>query len=178
MTTFAKRLILSAKLNSDIYEEVEADRKALGQAMGVVVLSSLAAGFGSLRHIGMNGVVLGTLSALVGWLIWAYLAYLIGTKLLPEPQTQADYGELLRTIGFASSPGIIRVLGLLPGLMTISFLVAEVWMLAAMIVAVRQALDYSSTWRAVLVCLIGWAIQVMLAASVFALIGGPAGQPQ
>jgi hypothetical protein len=178
MTTFAKRVILSAKLNSEIYEEVEADRQALGQAMGVVVLSSLAAGISTLRHIGMNGVVFGTLSALVGWLIWAYLAYLIGTKLLPEPQTQADYGELLRTIGFASSPGIIRVLGLFPGLLTISFLAAEVWMLAAMIVAVRQALDYSSTWRAVLVCLIGWAIQALLAASIFALIGGPAGQAQ
>lgn len=178
MTTFAKRVILSAKLNSEIYEEVEADRKAFGQAMGVVVLSSLAAGIGSLRHIGVNGVVLGTLSALVGWLIWAYLAYLIGTKLLPEPQTRSDYGELLRTIGFASSPGIIRVLGLLPGLTAISFLAAEVWMLAAMIVAVRQALDYSSTWRAVAVCLIGWAIQALLAASVFALVGGPAGQPQ
>jgi len=178
MSTFVKRVYLSAKLNSEIYEELEADREALGQAMAVVVLSSLAAGAGSLRQIGMNGVFLGTLSALVGWMIWAYLAFVIGTKLLPEPQTRSNYGELLRTIGFASSPGIIRVLGMFPGLTLISILAAEVWMLAAMIVAVRQALDYSSTWRAVLVCLIGWAIQALLAVSVFVLVGGPANVSQ
>ncbi|MEJ2165294.1 MAG: hypothetical protein P8X90_07175 [Desulfobacterales bacterium] len=178
MTTFTRRIILSAKLNPEIYEEVEADKGAFGQAMGVVVLASLAAGIGSLRHIGIGGLLLGTLSALVGWLIWSYAAYFIGTRFLAEPQTRATYGELLRTIGFASAPGIIRILGLIPELMAISFAAAEVWMLVAMVVAIRQALDYNTIWRAVAVCLIGWGVQALLIGIVYSIFGGAAAPPQ
>ena len=108
--------------------------------------------------------------ALVGWFIWAYLTYIIGTKLLSTPETEADYGELLRTIGFSSSPGLIRVLGIIPGLAGIVFLVAGVWMLVAMIIAVRQALDYQSTLRAVGVCIIGWIIQAIVFGIFFSML--------
>jgi len=132
-----------------LYEEVEADTGAMGQAMGVVVLSSVAAGIGSIARGGLGGVLMGTIAALIGWYIWAYLTYFIGTKLLPEPQTKANHGELLRTIGFSSSPGLIRVLGVIPGLAPLVFFASGIWMLVAMIIAVRQALDYTSTLRAV-----------------------------
>ena len=92
---------------------------------------------------------MGTISALIGWYIWAYLTYFIGTKFLPEPQSRADHGELLRTIGFSSTPGLIRVLGIIPGLTGVIFLIAAIWMLVAMVIAVRQALDYTSTFRAI-----------------------------
>jgi hypothetical protein len=123
----------------------------------------------------MSGLVIGLIAALVGWFIWAFLTYVIGTKLLPEPQTKADMGELLRTIGFSSSPGVIRILGIIPALEMIAFLVAGIWMLVAMVIAVRQALDYSSTWRAVGVCVIGWIIQVIIMGLIFAVIAGPQG---
>ncbi len=177
MTTFANRVYLSAKLDSGVYEEVESDRAALVQAMGVVILSSLAAGAGVVQHVGTGGILLGTLSALLGWYIWAGLTYLIGTRILPEPQTRANYGELLRTIGFASAPGIIRFLGIIPGLMTPVFFIAGIWMLVATVVAVRQALDYQSTWRALGVCLVGWIVQALLLALVFAFTGAPAPEP-
>jgi hypothetical protein len=160
MPDFLDRIVRSAKLDANVYEEVEADTKALGQAIGVVVLSSIAAGIGALERGGLSGIFVGTVSALIGWFVWAYLTYIIGTKLLKEPQTSATYGELLRTIGFSSSPGFIRVLGIIPGLMGIVFLVAALWMLVAMVIAVRQALDYTSTFRAVGVCVIGWIIQL------------------
>jgi len=83
--------------------------------------------------------------------------------MLPEPGTRADIGELLRTTGFASAPGLIRVAGLVPGLASLVLLVAALWMLAAMIVAVRQALDYKSTGRAVLVCFVGWLVSIAIA---------------
>jgi len=108
MTSFKDRMIGAAKLNVDVYEEVEADKTAMRQAMGVVVLSSLAAGIGSIGRGGGSGLLFGTLAALIGWYVWAYVTYLIGTKLLPEPQTKADHGELLRTIDFSSSPGLMR----------------------------------------------------------------------
>jgi hypothetical protein len=156
-------------LDVNLYKEVEADKQAVGQAMGVVVLASLAAGIGSVGTTGINGLLLGTLAALFGWFIWALITFYVGTKLLPEPQTEADYGELLRTTGFSSSPGVLRIFGVVPLLGTIIFVVCGIWMLVAMIIAVRQALDYKSTWRAVGVCFIGWLIQGVLFWIVFSL---------
>ena len=174
MTSFKDRIIRAAKLDVHLYEEVEADTGAMGQAMGVVVLSSIAAGLGSIASGGLGGVLIGTIFALIGWYVWAYLTYFIGTKFLPEPQTKADLGELLRTIGFSSSPGLIRVLGIIPGLGGVVFLVASIWMLVAMIIAVRQALDYKSTFRAVGVCAVGWIIQTLILVLLFSILGGVA----
>ncbi|MDD3813459.1 MAG: YIP1 family protein [Desulfocapsaceae bacterium] len=173
MTTFLNRMIHAAKLDVHLYEEVEADKGAMSQAMGVVVLSSIAAGVGSIGTIGISGILFGTLISLGGWYIWAYLTYLIGTKLLPEPQTEADLGQLLRTTGFSSSPGLIRILGIIPGVGTVVFAVASIWMLVAMVIAVRQALDYTGTLRAVGVCAIGWIIQFLIMVVLFSLLGGP-----
>ncbi len=173
MSIFQDRMIRAAKLDVNLYEEVEADKNAMGQAMGVVVLSSAAAGIASFSITGVGGILMGTITALIGWYVWAFITYIIGTKLLPEPQTSADHGELLRTIGFSSSPGVIRILGIIPGLYWLVSIVASVWMLAAMIIAVRQALDYNSTLRAVGVCFIGWVIQAILLALMFSIFGQP-----
>ena len=170
MGSLGERMIRAAKLDASLYEEIEADRGALGQATAVVVLASLAAGFGAFAHGGVGGFLLATIAALAGWYVWAFLTYWIGTRFLPEPQTQADYGELLRTIGFSSSQGVIRVLGVIPGLTGLVFLVASIWMLVAMVIAVRQALDYTGTLRAVGVCLIGWIVQVLILALLLALL--------
>ena len=172
MASFTNRMIRAAKLDVNLYEEVEADKGALGQAMGVVILSSVAAGIGTIGTTGIMGLVLGTVVALAGWFIWAFMTYYIGTKLLAEPQTKSDYGELLRTIGFSSSPGLLRVLGIIPILGNILNFVIGIWMLVAMIIAVRQALDYKSTWRAVAVCLIGWVVQIIVFAIFYWLVGG------
>lgn len=173
MASLTDRMMRAAKLDVNLYEEVEADSTAMGQAIGVVVLSSVAAGIAAVGTTGVSGIVTGTIGALVGWFIWAFLTYFIGTKLLPEAQTSADLGELLRTIGFSSSPGVIRIVGIIPGLFWISSVVGSIWMLVAMVIAVRQALDYSSTLRAVGVCVIGWIIQILVAVLVMSLIGMP-----
>jgi hypothetical protein len=172
MERLIERMLRAAKLDVELYEEVEADTGALGQAMGVVILSSVAAGIGSMTMQGLGGILVGTIASLVGWYVWAFLAYIIGTKLLPEPQTQSDHGELLRTIGFSSSPGVIRILGIIPGLTGIVFFVASVWMLVAMVIAIKQALDYESILRAVGVCVIGWVVQLLILTVVFAFFGG------
>ena len=172
MSLFVDRMIRAAKLDVHLYEEVEADRRSMGQAMGVVLLSSLAGGIGFMQEAGLMGLVIGTVGSLLGWYVWALMTYLIGTKLLPEPQTHADHGELLRTIGFSSAPGLIRVFGIIPALSGFVNLLAGVWMLVAMIIAVRQALDYQSTYRAIGVCLIGWIIQAVLLALLVTTMGG------
>jgi hypothetical protein len=172
MTPFVDRMIRAAKLDPHVYEEVEADKSAMGQAMGVVMLSSLAGGIGFMQVAGLTGMVIGTVGSLLGWYVWAFLTYIIGTKLLPEPQTQADHGELLRTVGFSSAPGIIRIFAIIPGLNTIVNLLAGAWMLVAMVIAVRQALDYHSTYRAIGVCLIGWLAQAAILGLLVAMMGG------
>ncbi len=171
MASFAERVIGAARLDVRIYEEVEADTTAFGQAMGVVVLSSLAAGIGMIGRAGAPGLLAFTISALLGWFIWAGLTYFIGTRILPMPQTHADWGQLLRTIGFASSPGILRILGVVPVVGGLVFLVTGIWMLVAMVIAVRQALDYTSTGRAIGVCLIGFVPYVVINSILYSLFG-------
>ena len=172
MQNYIDRIVRAAKLDINLYEEVEADKGAMGQAMGVVVFSSIAAGIGSIGTIGVKGIIIGAITALIAWYVWAYMTYFIGAKILPEPQTKADHGELLRTIGFSSSPGLIRVLAIIPGVSGIIFAIASIWMLIAMVIAVRQALDYQSTLRAVGVCIIGWVIQAIILMILFAALGG------
>ncbi len=173
MASFSERMLGAAALDVRTYEEVEADPSAIGQAMGVVILSSLAAGIGSLRALGFSGLIWTTIAALVGWLVWAVVTYFVGTKILPEPQTRSDIGELLRTIGFSASPGVLRILGIIPLIGWIISLAAGVWMLIAMVIAVRQALDYQSTGRAVGVCVIGFVIQWVIMI-LFGLVFGSA----
>ena len=169
-SVFVDRIIRACKLDVNLYEEVEADQSATLQAALVVVLSSLAAGVGAL-HLGASNFLMAPLLSLVSWYIWAYLIYLIGAKLFPEPNTKADHGQLLRTIGFSSAPGLIRVFGLTPELMSITFIGAGLWMLVAMIIAVRQALDYQSTWRAVGVVVIGFLIQAIVLIFILRIFG-------
>ena len=140
--------------------------------MGVVVLASLAAGIGMANHAGTGGLLSGTLTALFAWFVWSFITYLIGTRLFPEDKTEADLGQLLRTIGFASAPGLIRIFAIIPGSTRIVFLVSGIWVLVAMIIAVRQALDYESTLRAVGVCFAGWIAQGIIYGIVFAAIKG------
>ena len=160
--SFTDRLRGAALLDAATYEEVEADETATSQAMAVVVLASVASGIGELARIGVAGLLLGALVALIAWLIWAGITYFVGAKLLPESETEADLGQLLRTIGFSTAPGLLRVVGLIPWVGALASLAIEVWMLMAMVVAVRQALDYRSTARAVLVCAVGFVVYLAL----------------
>jgi hypothetical protein len=161
MASLTERMLGAARLDAATYEEVEADQTATGQALLVVVAANLAAGIGAMRHMGPGGLVVTTVVALVGWYVWAFVTYFVGTRWLPGPKTEADLGQLLRTLGFAATPGLIRVLGVVPGLGAPVAFVAALWMLAAMVVAVRQALDYDSTGRAIGVCLIGFVLYLV-----------------
>lgn len=171
MNVFADRMLRAAKLDVRLFEEVEREPATRMQAAGVVVLASVAFGLGT--GAGLAGLALGAIGAVVGWYVWAFITYFIGTRLLPEPQTRADHGELLRTIGFANAPGVISVLGVVPVLRGIAIPVAQIWVLVAGVVAIRSALDYRSTLRAVGVVVIGWIVRAVLLALVFALLGGP-----
>lgn len=163
MNTFFRRIRGAMALNPHVYEEVEADRGANLQAIAIVLLAAAAAGVGA-RGLGASETAMPTilLLALLTWPAWAMLTLQVGTKLLPTRKTHSDVGELLRTLGFAAAPGILRVVAVVPALSRVVFAVTTVWMLCAMVVAVRQALDYTSSVRAFLVCLIGLVLTLIM----------------
>ena len=172
--TLTQRIIGALALDATIYEEVEADASATGQAMAVVLASSLAAGIGS-RGLGgttVQGVFFIAIISLIAWATWSLVVFQIGARLMPEPDTRADLGQVMRTIGFAAAPGLLRILGVMSAATIPVFAITGIWMLAAMIVAVRQALDFRSTAHAIMVCVLGWALAIGVAL-VLGLFFGP-----
>src|SRR5918993_1633980 len=134
--TFHQRAIGAAKLNVPIFEEIEADRAATGQALIIVVLSNLAAGIGLTERLYDAPVLHRVMLALILWVFWAISTYIVGVYLMPETETQTDVGELLRTIGFAASPGILRIFGTLPAVGEMIYGISTAWMVVAMVIAI------------------------------------------
>jgi len=172
---FVDRMIGASRLDTNIFEEVEEDRSATRQALSVVLLGSLSGGIASLDENGLGGLLVISAIGVSGWALWAWILYLIGTRLLPTRETHADWGQLARSLGFAQSPSILNVLGVLPVIGWMISLAVLIWTLMAMVIAVRQALDYNSTGRAIGVVLLGfipYAITVIIIVSL--LFPGPA----
>lgn len=157
MKTFLSRMIGAARLDSRTYEQVEADPASSVPAFFVVVSASVAAGVGS-GITDPQGLISVTLVALVTWLTWVGLTYMIGTRLFPGPETDATLGQVLRTTGFSATPGILRILGILPAIGLPIFIGVTFWMLLTFVMAIRQALDYAGSGRALAVCFLGWLI--------------------
>jgi len=160
--TFAARVRGVLLLDVKTFEEIEADTTANLQAFIVVVSASIAAGLGAGVRLGVIGLLRETFGALIGWVMWAAVTWVIGSKLLPEPQTRTYMGELLRVIGYGYAPNLFGFFAFIPALGIMVSTVVSFWLLAATILAVRQALDYVSTWRAAAVVLIGWLIFVVI----------------
>jgi hypothetical protein len=167
--TLGERVKGVLRLDARVFEDIEGDTTANAQAFGVVILASLAAGIGAGLLIGPLALIQSTFAAIVGWVMWAGVTYVIGTKLLPEAQTRTDMGELLRVIGFSYAPELFNLFAFVPLIGPLVRVVVAFWLLAATILAVRQALDYRSTGRAAVVVLIGWLFFVLIQV----VFGGP-----
>jgi hypothetical protein len=166
---FVTRVIGAARLDSHVYEEIESDQSAIWQSIAVILLAGAATGFAAM----LGGDVLGFLNALflsvVAWLLCGLAAWIVGTRFLAEPGTKATFAEVLRVTGFSSAPGLLRVLGITRRLGDLIALVTGIWMLVAMVIAVKQTLDYRSTWRALVVAIIAWAFFVAISLLPLAL---------
>lgn len=170
MNLFLNRLYRAARLNTDVYDEVAADTGAMLQATMAVFIYSMATAYGTFGRAGISGINFGMITTLLGWYVWAFSTYFIGVRLLPEPQTGVDRKSVLRALGFASSPGLIRLLGLIPGISAAVFMTATVWMIVAAVVASKQALNYTSTFRAAGVCIVGWIISAVFQGLIYILL--------
>ena len=165
-SSFLQRAFGAATFRIPIYEEVEHDRSATGQAAGVVGIVALAAAVGGLQ-LGFGGLVAGLLSAYLGWALWSGTCFLVGVHLFDG---EADWGELLRTIGFAQAPGVLLALGALPRASSVLQLLVYVWMIGTVLVAIRQALDFS-TGRALSTALAGFVPYVVGRTVIELLLG-------
>lgn len=165
-----QRMIGAAKLQPETFNEVEHDTSATKQAMAVVAMVAVATGIGSLGAGGPVGFVIGIVAGIGLWALWAWITYFVGTTILKTEETEANWGQLARTLGFAQSPGVFKVFGFIPVLGPLIFFIASVWQLVAMVIAIREALDYTSTWRAVGVALVGFIPYVVLGGLVLWLV--------
>jgi len=175
MTTFLRRVLSALALDPKVFEEVEADRRATGQALLVVIAAGVAAGIGN-AGVGSGAatvIVVVALGSIAAWAAWASLLYLIGTRIMPERTTSADLGQVLRTLGFAAAPGLFRAFEIFGGTRWFVLPLTSIWMVLAMIVAIRQALDYTTTARAVALSLLGWAISFGVALVIGLLLARP-----
>ena len=167
MASFQDRVVGALRLQAATFEDVEHDPTAVSQAAIVVLAVGVAGVIGSMAyglHAGSAIVVI--LFGLIGWAVSSAVVWLVGTRLLPGKNTEADYGQLLRVVGFAQAPGLFTVLGIIPILGWLVRIVIWVWTLVALVIAVRQALDYDDTVKAVIVCVIAWVIMLVAWAMV------------
>ena len=160
--TLTARLVGVLRLDAQAYEDIEHDRRATTQALTVVILGSLAAGLGAGLTFGPTALVRETVGGVAGWVMWAGVTYLLGTRVWPESETRTDMGELLRTIGFSYAPSFFSIFGVLPRVGGAVRVGVALWLLATTVLAVRQALDYRSTAKAFQVVFAGWLIFVLI----------------
>ena len=172
-------MIGAARLNVHAYEDVEHDQTATKQALLVVVLVSIASGIGALATRDafiLNMLVVITIGIIL-WAIWAYITFFVGTKFLATPETHADWGQLARGTAFAQTPGLLRIFGFIPIIGPYIVLISLVWLIIAMVIAVRQCLDYQSTYRAIAVVLISFIPYIMLVALFSYILSSAVGKP-
>jgi hypothetical protein len=162
MASLGERMVGAMQANVSTFEEIEKDPAALGQAVTVIAIAALASLIGNIFRSGLTGGLVALIATLVGYAIWTAIVVIVGTKVMPEPATKADFAEGFRVIGFTASPGVFNVLAIIPFLGYLISFVIWLWSLVLMVVAVRTVLDYSSTGRAIIVCLIGFAVYMIL----------------
>ncbi len=171
ISIFFNRVFRAIKIEIDLYEEVKKDTSATLQAGVVVVLSSLAAGVGALQ-LGASNFLLAPVISLLSWYVLALIIYFVGVKLFGGLKTKNNYGEILRTIGFSSAPGLIRVFGVTPDLMKVTFIGSQFWILACMVVAVYSALNHGSLWKAFGVVIIASVFQAFFFLLIYVFLSG------
>ena len=176
--TFAERVVGALKLDANTFEDIERDPTAMGQAVGIIALAAGAGSLGNIWRLGFGSIIFTILISICAYLLWAVIVWLVGTKLMPDPATKADFAETFRVIAFAASPGLLGVVSIVPFVGWLVMLILTpiiwIWSMAAMVVATRQVLDYTDTFKAVIVVLIGFVVYLVFWGTMMMLSFGAA----
>jgi hypothetical protein len=175
MADLTGRMIGAIQADVKTFTEIEADPNAMGQAITVIVIAGVATLVGNIFRRGVIGGIVGLIVSIASYALFSLLVFVIGTKLMPEPTTKADFNETFRTIGFAAAPGVFNVLAIVPFVGVLVGFVTAIWSLVIGVIAVREVLDYSNTGRAIIVALIAgvtcWIIVFILLLPFLAVAG-------
>ena len=171
MASFGDRVVGAMKLDPRAFEDVENDPTAMGQAAGVIALAAVSAGLGNIWYGGISGIVFGVIAQLIAYAAWAVIIWLVGTKVMPDPATKADFPETFRTVAFAAAPGLLSIITIIPLIGWLLMFLIWLWTIAAMVVAVREVLDYSNTGKAIVVVIIGFIVNLCVTFFMAAIFG-------
>ena len=161
---FLNRVFRAIKIDIELFEEVEKDKNATVQAGIVVVLSSLAAGIGAI-HLGASNLIFGPLISLASWYFWAFLIFIVGTKLFPDKQTKVSFKTVLTAVGFAHAPGLLRFFAVTPDLMIPLIFLTQFWIFAGLIISTKQILSLRSNFKSFGIILLSFLIIAFLSIS-------------
>ena len=160
MASFGERVVGAMRLDANTFEEIERDPTAMGQAAGVIALAAVSLGIGNVlvrRDLrDLSQVII----SIIGYAVWAVLVWVIGTKVMPDPATKADFAEAFRVIGFAASPGVLGIITIIPILGWLLLILIWLWQMAAMVIAVKAVLDYDTIGKAIIVVVIGFFVNL------------------
>ena len=160
MASFGERVVGAMRLDANTFEEIERDPTAMGQGAGVIALAAVSLGIGNVWYGGMSGIVSQVIISIIGYAVWAVLVWLIGTKVMPDPATKADFAEAFRVIAFAAAPGVLGIITIIPILGWLLLIVIWLWQMAAMVIAVKAVLDYDTIGKAIIVVVIGFFVNL------------------
>jgi hypothetical protein len=171
MTQFFRRFIGVLVLDATAFEDVEADSHAAMQSVAVVMLACLGGGIAvvGLGGASLLGFLAGAVIVLGAWLMWVTAVAALGTITFAEANTASNLKELLRTLGFAAAPGVFLAFAAMRAAAPFVVALVSIWMIAAAVLGLRQALDYRSTTRAIAVSAVGWIISLGILALVSAM---------
>jgi hypothetical protein len=167
--SFVDRIVGALRLDPAAYEDVEHDTDATWQAVAVVAVVSILSGIGASQQ-GTGGLIGGVIAALIFWAVYAFFVFVIGTKILRSPETSANFGQVLRPLGFSYAPSALAVLGVVPAVGGLIVFIAGIWSLVASIFAIRQSMEVS-TGRAVAIAIVAFLAMVVILVFIVAVLG-------
>jgi hypothetical protein len=164
------RVLRAVRLDPTLYREVAADDRLMGEAALIVLAATLLSAIGT--GIGSRSWVLGFGAELIngfliGWLLWAVIANLVGDFIGGRSQLS----EMVRALGYANAPRFVGVLGFLPCVGPIFRLAAWLLTIAAGVVAIREAMDFD-TFKALVTAVIGLAAYIIFNMLIGLVYGG------
>jgi hypothetical protein len=175
MRTFISRMIDAAKLDSSLFEELINDPTTQGQSVWVVAIFAMATGFGLFSRAGALAVNSCLVTTFFAWYFWSFTLYFAGTYLFRDAGKKADRKTVMRVMAFASAPGILRLLGVIPQTSVILFIVTSVWIIAASVMGIKMAFEIPTTGKVLLLCagawLLAFLVQFLLLVTIFSALG-------
>ena len=148
--SFLMRIVKCSMFNSDAYEEVEHDESAMSQALIIVLISGTALGLYQSNFFfdtfSPAVVLISVIYGMLSWALFAWITYFVGTRIFRTNETEADWGQLARTLGFASAPKILffGILFFSSSIMQSVESIILLWVTVTSFIAIRQALELTN----------------------------------